>query len=152
MVTLIKRNLPGCHLRKRFRQARRNYPYGPTEQNQRCLTLLIEALIPMNLILPEGMKILKFGDRVDLPEPKARKLLELAKGKVQIVNDSSQLHPSIWVEFLSPLFGRCTARIHEVTVDGCIITDHSVLKGEGEPVTIPASWIYGVYREQQTPS
>ena len=111
------------------------------------MTLLIEALIAMNLILPEGMKTLKFGDRIDLPEPKARKLLELAKGKVQVVNDSGQLHPSIWVEFFSPLFGRCTAGIREVTVDCYIITDHSVLKGEGEPVTIPASWICGVYRE-----
>jgi hypothetical protein len=115
------------------------------------LTLLIEALIPMNLILPEGMKTLKFGDRVDLPEPKARKLLELAKGKVQVVNDSGQLHHDAWVEFLSPLFGICTAKIKEVTIDECIITNHSVLKGEGEPVTIPASWICGVYREQQTP-
>lgn len=113
--------------------------------------MLIEALISMNLTLPEGMKTLKPGDRVDLPEPKARKLLELAKGKVLVVNDSSQLHPSVWVEFFSPLFGMCTARIHEVRVDGCVITHHSVLKGEAEPVTIPASWICGVYREQQTP-
>ena len=113
--------------------------------------MLIEALIPMNLILPEGMKTLKFGDRVDLPEPKARKLLELAKGKVQVVKDSDQLHYGVWVEFLSPLFGMCTAKIQTVIVDECIITDHSVLKGEGEPVTIPASWICGVFGEQQTP-
>ena len=61
----------------------------------------------------------------------------------------TQLHPGVWVEFSSPLFGWCTARIREVTVAGCIITNHSVLKREGEPVTIPASWICGVYREQQ---
>jgi len=60
-----------------------------------------------------------------------------------------ELHPGVWVEFFSPLFGMCTARIHEVTVNGCIITNHSVLKGEGEPVTIPASWICDFYREQQ---
>jgi hypothetical protein len=30
--------------------------------------------------------MLKAGDRVDLPEDKARKLLDLAKGKVQMVN------------------------------------------------------------------
>jgi len=65
------------------------------------------------------------------------------------VPSDTRLHPGLWVEFYSPLFGMCTARIHEVTVDGCIITDHSVLKGEGEPVTIPASWICGVYRERQ---
>jgi len=61
----------------------------------------------------------------------------------------TQLRPGVWVEFFSPLWGMCTARIHELTIDGCIITNHSVLKGEDEPVTIPASWICGVYREQQ---
>ena len=58
------------------------------------------------------------------------------------------LHPGVWVEFNLPLFGRCTAKIHDVTLDGCIITDHSVLRGEGEPVTIPASWVRDVYREE----
>lgn len=51
--------------------------------------MLIEALIPMNLALPEGVTILKPGDRVDLPEPKARKLLDLAKGKVRMLSGSS---------------------------------------------------------------
>ncbi len=46
--------------------------------------MLIEALIPMNLTLPEGVKTLKAGDRVNLPEDKARKLLNLAKKKVRI--------------------------------------------------------------------
>jgi len=46
--------------------------------------LLIEALIPMNLTLPEGVKTLKPGDRVNLPEDKARKLLNLAKEKVRV--------------------------------------------------------------------
>jgi len=48
------------------------------------MTLLIEALIPMNLTLPEGAKTLKAGDRVELPTLKARKLLNLAKGKVRV--------------------------------------------------------------------
>ena len=60
-----------------------------------------------------------------------------------------QLHPGVWIEFFSPFFGMCTARIHEVTVDGCVITSHSVLKGEGEPVTIPVSWIMGLYRDDR---
>ena len=108
--------------------------------------MLIEALIPMDLALPEGVKTLKPGDRVNLPEDKARKLFKLAKGKVRLAKP--QLHPGVWVEFYSPVWGMCTARIHEVTVDECIITNYSVLKGEGEPVTIPASWICGVYREE----
>ncbi len=67
--------------------------------------------------------------------------------KLEEVPSGTQLHPGVWVEFFSPLFGPCTTQIHEVTVDGCIINNHSVLKGEGEPVTIPTSWICGVYRE-----
>jgi hypothetical protein len=69
--------------------------------------------------------------------------------KPEEVPSDTQLCPGVWVEFLSPIWGMCAARIHEVTVGGCIITNHSVLKGEGEPVTIPASWIFGVYREQE---
>ena len=69
--------------------------------------------------------------------------------KPEAVPSDIQLCPGVWVEFFSPLFGICTAQIRELTVDGCVITNHSVLKGAGEPMTIPASWIYGVYREQQ---
>ncbi len=68
--------------------------------------------------------------------------------KPEEVPSDAQLRPGVWIEFFSPVLGMCTARIKDVTLDGCIITDHSLLKGEGEPVTIPASWIMGVYREQ----
>jgi hypothetical protein len=68
--------------------------------------------------------------------------------KSKEASSANQLHPGVWIEFHLPLFGLCTARIHEVAVDGCIITNHSVLKGEGEPVTIPASWIVGTYLEK----
>jgi len=85
------------------------------------------------------------GEIIDLPDKVAQRLMELVPGKVRLANP--QLHPGVWVEFFSPLFGMCTARIHDVTIDRCVITNHSVLKGEGEPVTIPASWICGVPRE-----
>jgi len=49
----------------------------------------------MKLTLPEGVKSLNPGDCVDLPEDKARKLLNLAKGKVQVVNESDQLSPGV---------------------------------------------------------
>jgi len=107
--------------------------------------LQIKVLIPIRINLPDGMKMLQAGDRMDLPEKKARKLVKLAKGKVRLVEPL--LHPGVWIEFFSPFFGMCTARIHEVTVDGCVITNHSVLKGKGEPVTIPASLLCGIYRE-----
>ena len=104
----------------------------------------------MNLTLPEGMKTLKPGDRLEIPTEKAKKLFrEAGPRKVRIPHDSANIHRGVWIEFFSPLWGMCTARIQAVTVDGCIITDHSVLKGEGEPVTIPSSWLCGVYREQE---
>ncbi len=85
-----------------------------------------------------------------LPQPDAgigqsRKTLRPSKPESEPVRED--LRPGVWVEFFSPLFGQCTAKIHDVTLTGAIITDHSVLKGEGEPVTIPASWVRGVYKE-----
>ena len=112
--------------------------------------MMIETLIHMDITVAGGVKALKPGDRVDIPIEKAKKLFRLAgPRKVRIPQDSADIHSGVWIEFFSPLWGMCTARIHEVTVDGCIITNHSVLKGEGEPVTIPAAWVRSVYREQQ---
>jgi len=109
--------------------------------------LIIEALVPMWLNTLEGRKDLKVGDQVNLTDKQAEKLLRKAKGKVRIVPEANDLHPGVWIEFLSPLFGLCTAKIQSVTLDGCTITDHSILKGEGEPVTIPAAWIRGLTME-----
>ncbi len=107
---------------------------------------------PIKVRMPHGSQDFKPGEIIDLPDMVAQRLMELVPGKVRPIFGSRQLHHDVWVEFFSPLFGMCTARIQAVTVDGCIITDHSVLKGEGEPVTIPASWICGVYREKQASS
>ena len=108
--------------------------------------MIVETLIHMDITVSGGLKTLKPGDRLDIPSEKARKLVKLAgPRKVRIIFDSAIIHSGVWVEFFSPLFGMCTARIHEVTVDGCIITDHSVVKGKDEPVTIPAKWIHGVF-------
>ena len=64
------------------------------------------------------------------------------------VPSANQLHPGVWVEFYSPLFGMVTAKILSVEVDTVWLTSHSVLKGTDEPCRIPASWIMGVYREE----
>ena len=101
---------------------------------------------PIKVRMPHGSQDFTPGEVIDLPDQVAQRLMQLVPGKVRQVE--AQLHPGFWVEFLSPLWGMCTARIHQVTVDGCIITDHSVLKGEGEPVTIPASWVRTVYQGQ----
>ena len=59
--------------------------------------------------------------------------------KPEDVPFDTQLRPGVWVEFLSPLWGICSAQLQAVTLRGCVLTHHSVLKGEGEPATIPAS-------------
>ena len=102
---------------------------------------------PIKVRMPQGSQDFKPGQTIQLPDKVAQRLMELVPGKVRQVEP--QLHPGVWVEFFSPLFGWCTAKIQAVIVDECVITNHSVLKGEGEPVTIPASWICGVYWEQQ---
>jgi hypothetical protein len=69
--------------------------------------------------------------------------------KPEEVSSDTQLRPGVWVEFLSPIWGMCSAQIQAVTLRGCVLTNHSVLKGEGEPVPIPASWIRGIFMEEQ---
>ena len=108
-------------------------------------TLTFEAIAPVRFnTRNKGVVKLEPGQRLTWPAPAVESLLARIPEKIRVV-DEPQLHPGAWVEFFSPLFGMCTARIHAVTVSGCIITNHSVLKGEDEPVTIPASWICGVY-------
>jgi len=65
--------------------------------------LLIEALIPMKLTLPEGVKTLKAGDQVNLPEDKARKLLKLAKEKVRVLS-ATPFRIGDWVRYQIPTF------------------------------------------------
>jgi len=115
-------------------------------------TLTFEAVTPVRFNTKnKGVVKLEPGQRLTWPTPAVESLLARIPERIRLVEGSAQLHPGVWVEFFSPLFGMCTAKIHEVTLEGCVITNHSVLKGEGEPVTIPASWICGVYREQQAP-
>ncbi len=113
--------------------------------------MVLMAVQRLRVAMPDGPRALVPGETITLPDPVGQRLLEMVPEKVKVV-ESNVLCPGVWVEFFSPLFGMCTAKIHEVTLEGCIITNHSVLKGEGEPVTIPASWICGVYREQQASS
>ncbi len=98
--------------------------------------------------MPHGSQDFKPGDTVQLPDKVAYRLMELLPGSVRPVDTAPHLRPHVWIEFISPLFGQCTARIQSVTVEGSVITDHAVLKGEGEPVTIPASWVMGISEEE----
>ena len=110
--------------------------------------LTFEAVQPVRLnTKSHGVVRLEPGERLTWPGPVVESLLARIPERIRLVEDVPQRRHGVWVEFFSPFLGMCTARIHEVAVDGCIITNHSVLKGEGEPVTIPASWICGIYRE-----
>ncbi len=103
---------------------------------------------PIKVRMPDGPQAFEPGQVITLPDTVAHKLMALAPGKVRPRLDSNHLHPGVWVEFNSPLFGMCTAQVQGVTLEGCIITNHSVVKDECGPVTIPASWVHHIYREQ----
>ncbi len=111
--------------------------------------MIFEALVPLTLnTKTRGVLQLKAGQQMDVPVKVVQQLQAKVPEKIRVLEWRSSIEAGAWIEFCSPLFGMCTARIHEVTVDGCIITNHSVLKGEDEPLTIPASWVRNVYREQ----
>ena len=78
--------------------------------------MIFESLIYMDSTVSGGLKTLKPGDRLEVPNEKARKLFRLAgPHKVRILPDSANIHPGVWIEFFSPLFGMCTARIQAMT-------------------------------------
>ena len=112
--------------------------------------MIFEAVILLRLkTKTRGTLELKAGERMEVSASVMAQLQAQLPGKIRVIEDEpSQLRPGVRVEFFSPLFGMCTATIQEVTNDRCTITNHSVLHGEGEPVSIPTSWICGVYRER----
>ena len=99
-----------------------------------------------------GIVALETGDRLDWPDEAVRMLAEKYPQRVRVVDEPAQVQSGAWIEFFSPLFGMVTARIQSVETDGIWLTNHSVLRGEGEPVQIPASWICGIYRDKSEPS
>jgi hypothetical protein len=105
--------------------------------------LKIEILAPLRLVSPDGTKqeVLP-GEILDIPEAKALKLLAKVPQKVRIV---PSLQPGWVVEWQSQIFGTCSGKVVSVKTETVTITDHSVLKQE---VTLPASWIQGIYREE----
>jgi len=60
---------------------------------------------------------------------------------VDMANEAMGVRPDNhgrWVEFDSPLFGRCWGRLKEVVGDTYILTDHDIVKGE---VRILQAWV-----------
>ena len=98
--------------------------------------------------MPDGPQAFEPGQILTLPDTVAHKLMALAPGKVRPRLDSEQFQPGVLIEFLSPVWGLCSAQVQAVTLQGCVLTNRSVLRGEDEPSTIPTSWIIGINREQ----
>ena len=112
-------------------------------------TLTFEAVKPVRFNTKnKGVVKLEPGQRLTWPTPAVESLLARIPERIRLVEGPAQLHPGVWVEFLSPLFGPCTATILGVEVDKVWLTNHSVCRGVDEPCRIPANWIMGVYREE----
>ncbi len=92
--------------------------------------MLLEAVAkPLIYRWPGGEVRLVPGQPADLPEDRALKLLAKAPGRVRpVAAIPSENHSADrWVEFESPLFGRCRGRLIMIDGDTAIIEDHSVL-------------------------
>jgi len=60
---------------------------------------------------------------------------------VDMANDVMGIKPDNrgrWVEFDSPLFGRCWGRLKDAVKDAYILTDHDVMEGD---VRILQTWV-----------
>jgi hypothetical protein len=66
------------------------------KKERRCLTLLIEALTPIRIRLPDGERSLLPGQPVDLSEEHARRLLEKAGRKVRPVLSEKDATPLVY--------------------------------------------------------
>lgn len=104
------------------------------------MTLTLEALTPFAFKESGALKTVHPGERFCLPGDKARKLLRLAEGKVRVLVDGVDLHPGLWVQFQSPLFGEATAQVEAVEIGQVWVGNHSVLRQDG-PVKIPMEWV-----------
>lgn len=106
--------------------------------------MTLEALTPIAFKESGALKTLKAGDRFNLAEHKAQKLLRLAEGKVRIIGEGNEIDHGMWIQFSSPLFGNVTAQVVSLEVGQVWIGSHSVLK-QAEPVRIPVAWVKEVY-------
>lgn len=101
--------------------------------------MLVEAVNKtLRVRWPDAVEIrLVPGRPVAVPEDRARKLLQMAGGRVRIV----ALAPGLWVTYDSPLFGELTAEVVGVPGDGTV-TIYQPLTGA--VVAIPLAWVLGL--------
>ena len=89
----------------------------------------IEALIPLQIKLPDRELYLMAGQLRDLPDDLVAMLVKHVSGKVRVVDPSAveNLQPGAWVLWESPLFGRCKGQIALAPENGWVVVRcHSV--------------------------
>ncbi len=103
--------------------------------------MLIEALIALQVKLPEGELTVESGQSINLPEELAFKLLERAAGKVRVVPPPvlADLIPGAKIVWESPLFGQCTGEIALSPENGwLVVRSHSVT---GNLALVNVDWV-----------
>lgn len=104
----------------------------------------VEITVPLRLKWSGKTVVLEPGQCVELPPAQAEKLLIKGLGKVKTVP------PDHWIEFNSPVFGRCTGFVIGVLDEDFLVVDHhSVLKA---PTTIRVGWVVRVLPEAPRPA
>ena len=100
--------------------------------------MLIEAIgRPLTYRWPEGEVRLVPGQPLDLPETRAKRLLEKAAGRVRMVPGQTTLIVGSMVTWDSPLFGLLSGPVLEV-LDSGITVQHPLTE---IPCTIPKGWL-----------
>lgn len=108
--------------------------------------MLIEALIPLQVKLPEKELTIEPGQSVNLSEELAFKLLERAAGKVRVVASPvlADLISGTKIFWESPLFGECTGEIALPPENGwLVVRSHSVT---GNLALVNVDWICRIGR------
>ncbi len=79
----------------------------------------LEAVTPVIYRWPGGEVRLQPGERVNLPEDRARRLMQKTGSRVREV-----IKPGTSVRFTSPVFGPCTARVLVHDGETVLVADH----------------------------
>ena len=112
--------------------------------------MIIEALAPLHIkTKTRGVLKLTPGQSMELPDRAVGQLLQQVPEKIRVIRATHSPGPGVWIEFDSPLFGTCTAKVKVMTIRGLVVTDHSVL-GPTQEVAIQAAWIRHIGHEESS--
>jgi hypothetical protein len=107
--------------------------------------MLLEATRkPICYRWPGGEIVLTPGHPRELPEARARRLLERAAGKVRVVNFGSVtggIRPGVWVEWLSPALPKQQGEVLAVYQDGTFEVFHPLAE---KLCRLPVMWVIRV--------